>query len=119
MFTVLSPPALPSQLSKLVISEQEPDATVSLDGAPVSRSPLQAGMTALQRPAVYFLPLAAALLSLHNVRRLLEAVTLHVQRKPEAVHGLTAHLARHASLVLGGIDLLVRDGTQRACIAFG
>lgn len=98
---------------------QEHEALASSDAPQPPKSPLQAGLSALQRPAAYFIPFAATIISLRNIRQLLEAVTIHVQKDPPAVHGLTPHLARNASWMLAGIDLLVREGIQLACIAFG
>ena len=89
----------------------------SSSNAPLS--PLQVGLLALQRPAAYFLPLAAALVSLRNIRRLLEAVMLHLHKDPQALGGWASHLARNAHWLLSGMDLLVKDGTQLCCIAFG
>ena len=103
----------------LVFTLQDADIVMPLDGRPTQRSPFQAGILALRQPAAYFVPLAAALVSLVNIRRLLEAITLHVQKDPQNMKGVAGHVARNANWLLTGLDLLVKEGTQLACIAFG
>lgn len=95
------------------------DAPGPAEGGHQPISPLRVGLLALQRPAAYFLPLAAALVSLHNIRGLLEATMVHLHRDPNAHVGLASQLVRNSHWLLSSLDLLVKAGTQLTGIAFG
>ncbi|KAK9795966.1 hypothetical protein WJX73_009797 [Symbiochloris irregularis] len=82
-------------------------------------SPIKIGLMAIQRPAKYFLPLAAGLLCLRNVRRLVEAAMFHLHKDPQAFGGTACKVARQAHWLLSGLDVLVKDGTQLCCIICG